>query len=187
VFGPAVVHLASMNTFRSTLASLSVFALLGACAPQGDDEGEEEVGEDDGAPTEECLSGFEWIGGNEESPLMNPGQDCLACHSQMGVEEEVVLGGTVFADNERNNCFGVEGVTVEITDSTNTVFELNSNASGNFFLEVEDGAGITPPYSVRLTYEGRERRMLTMQTVTSCNSCHTETGANGAPGRILAP
>jgi hypothetical protein len=26
-----------------------------------------------------------------------------------------------------------------------------------------------------------------MQTETSCNSCHTETGLNGAPGRILAP
>jgi mono/diheme cytochrome c family protein len=25
------------------------------------------------------------------------------------------------------------------------------------------------------------------QTIGDCNSCHTPTGANGAPGRIAAP
>ena len=46
---------------------------------------------------------------------------------------------------------------------------------------------IATPYSVKLLYEGRERIMGAMQTELSCNSCHTETGANGAPGRILVP
>jgi predicted CXXCH cytochrome family protein len=26
-----------------------------------------------------------------------------------------------------------------------------------------------------------------MQTTGDCNSCHTQSGANGAPGRILLP
>jgi hypothetical protein len=171
---------------RPLLALPLLLLLTSACAAEGD--ADDDVG-DDGAPTEECLSGIEWVGGNTESPLMHPGLDCLGCHGDLGVEDEVVLGGTVFdAFTERDDCFGVPDVTVQITDSTNTVFELTSNASGNFFLEIEDEASsIVPPYSAKLLFEGRERSMLTMQTVLSCNSCHTQAGLNGAPGRILAP
>lgn len=172
-------------TLRILLALPSLLLLTSACAPEGE-EGEDDVGEVS-APTEECLSGTEWVGANTESPLMHPGLDCLGCHGDLGVEEEVVLGGTVFEGfTERDECYGVEGVTVQITDSTNTVFELTSNASGNFFLELENGA-ITPPYSAKLIYDGNERMMATMQTNLSCNSCHTSSGLNGAPGRILVP
>lgn len=177
--------------------SLPAFALVAsltatlACAPNGDDEdGDDEVG-DEGAPSEECLSGIAWVGGDEESRLMHPGRDCLACHQERGEAEEVVLGGTVYeANGEPDDCFGVEGVTLQLTDSQGTVFELVSNAAGNFVMELEGEPGemqIVPPYSAKLLYEGRERQMLTMQTETSCNSCHTVAGANGAPGRILAP
>jgi hypothetical protein len=179
------MHPARVKSIRTTLGLFLLLGFAGACTPGGDDDGADDVG-DDGAPTDECLSGIEWVGGNQESSRMNPGQDCLGCHAQFGEAEEVVLGGTIYDDNERDNCYGVEGVTVEITDSTNAVFTATSNTAGNFMLFSENGT-ITPPYSVKLLYEGRERQMFTMQTVTSCNSCHTETGLNGAPGRILAP
>jgi hypothetical protein len=38
-----------------------------------------------------------------------------------------------------------------------------------------------------VTYMGRERAMVTMQTSGDCNSCHTQNGANAAPGRIVLP
>jgi hypothetical protein len=176
----------------STLRILFVMPLLllvpSACSHDEDEDDEDEDVADDGAPTQECISGNEWVGGNEESPRMNPGQDCLGCHSELGVEkEQVVLAGTVFgAYDERNNCYGVPGVTVQITDSTNTVFQTMSNEAGNFILSAAGGP-ITPPYSAKLLYEGRERKMAPMQINLSCNSCHTQSGLNGAPGRILAP
>lgn len=160
-----------------------LLALTSACVPDVT-----EAPGDDSTPSEECVSGLAWIGGNEESPLMNPGRDCLGCHQELGVEqEEVVLAGTVFAGvNEPDDCFGMPGVTVQITDSTNTVFETVSNEAGNFILSSADGV-ITPPYSAKLLFEGRERKMGVMQSSLSCNSCHTQSGFEGAPGRILAP
>ena len=126
-----------------------------------------------------------WVGGNEESPTMNPGLDCLGCHANLGEAEEVALGGTVFSTlNEPDTCFGVKGVTLELTDANGEVSEIVSNEAGNFVLE---HATIATPYSARLLYEGRERVMQAQQTVLSCNSCHTEEGANGAPGRVLSP
>jgi hypothetical protein len=43
------------------------------------------------------------------------------------------------------------------------------------------------PYSAKVSYMGRERAMAAMQTTGDCNSCHTQGGANSAPGRILLP
>ena len=36
-------------------------------------------------------------------------------------------------------------------------------------------------------YDDRVRMMVASQTAGNCNSCHTQNGANGAPGRIMAP
>jgi hypothetical protein len=43
------------------------------------------------------------------------------------------------------------------------------------------------PFTAKVTFQGREIVMTTPQTDGDCNSCHTETGANGAPGRIKLP
>jgi hypothetical protein len=157
--------------------TLLLLALSTACADEG--------ASDDGASGDMCLSGEVWNGGDNESPLMHPGRDCLACHQSRGEAQEVVLGGTVYdGDGEPDDCYGLAGVTLQLTDANNVVHEVTSNASGNFMIEE---TLIATPYSVKLQYEGRERVMLGMQTSLSCNGCHTETGANGAPGRILAP
>ncbi|MGD0679831.1 MAG: hypothetical protein ABSC94_30975 [Polyangiaceae bacterium] len=38
-----------------------------------------------------------------------------------------------------------------------------------------------------ITYNGKTAAMTTPQMTGDCNSCHTEQGANGAPGRIVLP
>jgi hypothetical protein len=43
------------------------------------------------------------------------------------------------------------------------------------------------PYTVEVRYQGRVRAMTTPQSTGDCNSCHTEQGAKGAPGRIMLP
>jgi hypothetical protein len=163
-----------MSRFHSLSLSITMLlALFTGCADDGEVSGDM------------CLSGQAWNGGESETPLMHPGRDCLACHQSRGEAEDVVLGGTVYdGDGEPDECYGLQGVTLQLTDATGSVHEVVSNASGNFVMQE---IAIPTPYSVKLVYEGRERAMLGMQTSLSCNGCHTETGTNGAPGRILAP
>jgi hypothetical protein len=173
-------------THASLPLVLLALSSLGCMAGEDDEDGEEgDEAADGSAPSEACLSGTEWVGGNAESPRMHPGTDCLGCHQNIGEAQEVTLAGTVYgAVDEVDDCFGVSGVTVQITDADGQVTELETNSAGNFLLS---GTTIAPPYNAKLIYEGRERAMVAQQTELSCNSCHTETGANNAPGRILAP
>jgi len=75
-------------------------------------------------------------------------------------------------------------VDIEITDAMGRVSHAIPNVSGNFVLIA---LGFTPPYTARVVYMGRERRMTTPQTDGDCNNCHTLAGTNSAPGRITMP
>ncbi|MEW5850021.1 MAG: hypothetical protein AB2A00_14630 [Myxococcota bacterium] len=133
----------------------------------------------------------EWDGHSESE--MNPGMDCIDCHTEENVRVEgrrMTLGGTVMAGlNQRERCFGVSGLRVTITDQ-NGSFTLSTNASGNFFTT----RTVTPPYRavVEDPISGNIREMVTEQTETSCNKCHTERGTSALGsarphGRIVAP
>jgi hypothetical protein len=130
-----------------------------------------------------CSSGEWWTGGNEESALMRPGGDCVGCHAS-GEGPDFTVAGTVMGDlADADDCFGVEGVTVHVTDADGVTHDVVTNAAGNFFLR-ED---VPTPYSVELELEGRTTAMVTQQSEGSCASCHTEVGENAAPGRAVAP
>lgn len=125
--------------------------------------------------------------GDEESPLMHPGGTCITCHAQNGEGPTFVIAGTVMAGSDDDtDCNGVDGVTVEITDANGAVTSLTTNSAGNFYLEAKDGT-IAMPYTAKVKKGGKERAMTAMQSDGECGSCHTAEGANGAPGRILAP
>ncbi len=155
--------------------SLLLLPLLAGCPPAGD------TGFTD---TGECSSGVEWTSGNEESPNMNPGQACIACHAS-GEGPEFTIAGTVMGDfADPDNCYGVEGMTVRITDADGVVTELLSNAAGNFYTTDD----IAMPYTAEV--EGTDGTISPMsgeQTSGDCASCHTAEGAEGAPGRVVEP
>lgn len=134
---------------------------------------------------EECLSTTKWIGGNDGDSHMNPGQACNQCHRS---DEGPIFrfAGTIYEDyTQKNNCFGIEGYLVEITDANGTVHTAKSNAAGNFYSE---GAKVVGPYTAIVRApDGSERPMLTPQTDVDCNTCHGATGTQGAPGRIVVP
>jgi hypothetical protein len=67
------------------------------------------------------------------------------------------------------------------------VDSLTTNATGNFLIERGKGKVLVKPISARVLYKGKERRMKQQVDTGDCNSCHTEAGANGAPGRIMLP
>lgn len=121
---------------------------------------------------------------------MYPGDTCVSCHHQQG-GPTLAFGGTVYPTaHEPTNCKGVliTGAYVQVTDSTNRVFKVPVGTNGNFFAYAPPN--LTPPYTVKLTYQGRERDMtglVVAPTDGDCNACHTETGTNGAPGRIMLP
>lgn len=140
-----------------------------------------------------CTSATMWSSGTQGSQLMEPGQACIACHSK-GDGPTLYVAGTVYPTaHEPNNCNGKKGVSVVITDANGKVFTLPTNTAGNFGCGATARAGLPActgfkaPYSAELVSNGVVRHMAAKQTAGDCNSCHTETGANSAPGRIMAP
>jgi hypothetical protein len=113
-------------------------------------------------------------------PTMEPGYACVTCHNNF-------LAGTVYPTaHEPTDCDGVNvtNATVQVTDATGAVTSIPINNVGNFYT---NGSVITPPVQVEVVYNGATRAMATPLSIGDCNSCHTEQGANGAPGRIMLP
>jgi hypothetical protein len=101
------------------------------------------------------------------------------------------VGGTVFPTaHEPDDCNGADGLftgaTVYVTGADGKMFSALANFAGNFNLATN--AGIVFPIRAKIvSASGRERAMVTPQMTGDCNSCHTVTGANSAPGRIVLP
>jgi hypothetical protein len=99
-----------------------------------------------------------------------------------------MFAGTLYATgHEPNDCNGVDGlandVVVIITDALGREIALYPNTAGNFYTSIT----IATPFHARVVATGKVRSMAAAQTDGSCNSCHTQNGANGAPGRITLP
>jgi hypothetical protein len=83
-------------------------------------------------------------------------------------------------------CNGVNGTNatqVIIIGADGQMLTLPVNTVGNFY----SVASVARPFQAKVVKNGLERIMTVAQTTGDCNSCHTEQGANGAPGRIMAP
>jgi hypothetical protein len=124
---------------------------------------------------------------------MQPGAACATCHVLLGAAtgHTFDVSGTVYATaHEPDNCNGVSvsGAVVIITDANAMDTSLPINAVGNFYHDDLLGfAAFKQPLKARVVYNGLTRKMLTPITNGNCNSCHTETGAMNAPGRIMLP
>lgn len=101
----------------------------------------------------------------------------------------VAVRGTVYATgHEPDNCVGhasTASSTVEviITDSAGRELVTTTNPGGNFIIF----ENVATPYRARVRCRGRERAMTSQQSDGDCNSCHTQSGSRGAPGRIVLP
>jgi hypothetical protein len=139
-------------------------------------------------PMSTCASGKQWTGGNRESALMHPGLACVQCHTTSREGPRFTIAGTVFTDyNQADDCGGASasGLKVVITGNDGVATELPVNELGNFMLE---RGTVALPFSAKVVDgAGHERAMAAKQTVGDCNTCHTQTGAQSAPGRIIAP
>lgn len=131
-----------------------------------------------------CSSGSEWTDGNRGSEKMNPGEACTECHDR-GEGPSFPVSGTVMgAIHDPDDCNGVKDVKVTITDADGTDTVLTTNSAGNFFI---DRGSVKTPYTAVIEANGVTRAMLGSQTNGDCNTCHSEDGTEGAPGRIVVP
>ena len=133
-----------------------------------------------------CTSMTSWSGGNRGSDSMNPGMACISCHSS-GDGPRFAIAGTVYPTGHEpdrcNSSVGTQGAQIVIIGADGKMVTLTPNGVGNF----SSNTAIKTPYQAKVTYQGRERLMIASQTSGDCNSCHTQNGANGAPGRITVP
>ncbi|MBX3229569.1 MAG: hypothetical protein KF837_19780 [Labilithrix sp.] len=129
---------------------------------------------------------------------MRPGNACISCHaSQSG--PTFVAAGTVYPTlvepNDCNGTNGTNGTKVLIIDANGVMRVLPVNSAGNFWLrpppvadaQAPASAEIAKPYKAVVVRGNQIREMKGTQSETDCNTCHTERGRNGAPGRIMAP
>lgn len=124
-----------------------------------------------------------------ESPEMNPGFPCIACHLAAGDGDAPIFtfAGTVYPSaHEPNSCTGVaaQGAELIVSDAAGSVLRALTNTSGNFLLE---DAVLVPPYSVTVAFQGRQRTTTTPHQGADCNACHSQVGEQGAPGRVVLP
>lgn len=131
-----------------------------------------------------CSSGTTWGGGFTGSEFMYPGRACVSCHAGADGPPFPVAGTLYPSAHEPDDCNGgPAGAVVVLTDANQKEHRFTANEVGNFFAVTN----VAMPYTARVEYQGRVREMLTPQTSGDCNSCHTEAGTGGAPGRVLVP
>lgn len=138
-----------------------------------------------------CSSNDKWPIGADEGPDMNPGMACRSCHLNNKPERAYFFMGTAFPTlHEQDRCFSIvpTGTRVEIIDKNGQVaLTMAVRAKGNFFSD-STTTTIALPFTARvITPSGAISQMMTPQMTGDCNGCHTEQGANGAPGRVLLP
>lgn len=192
-------------------ACLAVLALI-ACGPPPPDPKPDGGGKDGGTdggmkdggsglPTT-CLSNNRWTQGNVGAEGMNPGLACRSCHLGQNFEGQNPNGdvnaayamffmGTAYGDfNEANLCNAHQvpaGAVIEILDNAGVLkLTLAIDPSGNF-RSTSTTPGFALPYRARIRANGQVRPMGDAQMNGDCNTCHTEQGREGAPGRIVWP
>ena len=122
---------------------------------------------------------------------MNAGRACLSCHKG---KPSLAVAGTVFGvPDQPNSCAAVQpdggaitGAVMTITDGAGTVVEVDVRSKGNFLIKTKDHA-LVPPYTAKLTWQGRTVEKQVPVGSGDCNICHTQTGSKGASGRIVLP
>ena len=119
-----------------------------------------------------ALLGCQDIAGFNGSPGMDPGQDCMACHSATGEAAGLQwsVAGTIFPTPTSASDEGFPNAAILITDSATPPrsMTLRSNAAGNFYTaEVTDA-----PFQVSVQFAGQRYQMQEEAPVGSCNLCH---------------
>lgn len=146
-------------------------------------------------------SGVYDVAGANGTPVMQPGQDCMKCHTAGGAAagHQFTVAGTVFPTTQSSPDAGVQDVEVLIVDSVGTKLTLLTNEAGNFYTSEV----LKAPVRIDIQQGNHRMRMVEappspdggLGTPISCNLCHTSPtpavapvkNFSPAPGRIFIP
>ncbi len=141
------------------------------------------------------------VAGWSGSPTMDPGMDCLLCHSPdssarcsttpcRASQKAWTAAGTVYGDPDAGVSDGVASAQVIVTDATGKTLTLTTNAAGNFYT----AEPLALPLSSVMVQNGSRRIAMNLgptfplpPDIRSCNVCHTQPPAFTAPGRLFVP
>ncbi|MCA9618778.1 MAG: hypothetical protein KC731_07145 [Myxococcales bacterium] len=169
-------------------ASTNAVAVFQAWLDAGTPKGDPSVSCDPVMVELTCTTNTHWTMGDHESPLMHPGVACIDCHTAENEGPNLLIAGTVFPSlHDEDDCNGASNIDVEIVDAENRMYTLPTNSAGNFMLDAEDNLPVTFPIRASVVANGKTVAMMDPVDHGDCNLCHTELGAEGAPGRIVAP
>ncbi len=164
---------------------IALLLLLGACTLGGCTLGT--------SPEDEArldLGGEPGGGGDDDDgdETHRPGQPCLVCHRDgyNPGEKLLVIAGTVYL--RPSDTTGLEGATIAISDAAGRAFEMVSNRTGNFMVQVKTSLSApeqkskgrvkipwqpTFPLRVEVRYAGTVKEMKSMVWRDgSCAGCH---------------
>lgn len=189
---------------RFPISSVIAVALLSSCSTLTEDR----------EPTADCVTGTHWVGGDTGHEEMHPGRDCVGCHREND-GPPLALGGTIYPlAGQAKDCYGEPGVTVLVKDANNKVFQFETNAAGNFYLEGDESL-VAKPISMKIRWTAaaattaapaattpapaatapldqwvtvppgnKEKAMLGMAMTGDCGSCHGAGGTPKATGQV---
>jgi mono/diheme cytochrome c family protein len=118
------------------------------------------------------------IAGFDGNPQMDPGQDCLSCHTATGVASALnfSVGGTVYPAAYAGTEGGLFSAEIDITDSNGRKLALLSNGAGNFY----SAEAVEFPAMVAAKVGGQVFGMQSPAPNGHCNVCHSlTTNADG--------
>lgn len=125
---------------------------------------------------------------NDPKALMNPGADCLRCHTPAGIagSHPFTVGGTVYRTVSDDSATGLAKATIELVDSQGKTLTLRSNKAGNFFSTEK----LSFPVAVEIQRDGATNRASVKAgpcTSGGCNACHVLPTRGRPRGRLHAP
>jgi hypothetical protein len=104
-----------------------------------------------------------------EGPMMQPGRNCLSCHSAGGgADPPWTAAGTVFPRFNDPADAGVQGVHVTLVDAGGRSITLSTNAAGNFYTREP----LLFPVRASIEKAGTRRAMVAPAPHGGCNACH---------------
>jgi hypothetical protein len=134
-----------------------------------------------------CYSEMRWVGEKRGSPEMFPGRDCVGCHIDND-GPPLAIGGTLYPYvmssedaavlQTGTDCFGIEGITLTITDADGQPFDVTTNRAGNFFVEgnpddfAKPFSVVIDGWGVRANGQPQVSQMATQPMYGGCGRCH---------------
>jgi hypothetical protein len=98
---------------------------------------------------------------------MNAGKACVSCHGPGQTAPTITLGGTVYGTATGGSA--VSGATVIIREANNTLLNLVTGSTGNFYTS----ATISYPITISVSKCPDTVTMTSTATSGDCNGCHT--------------